>query len=58
MASSATLTQFENALYDKKDQIAYITVNRPKVLNALNMATMEELRRAFTLAKDDRGSAW
>jgi len=55
MASSATLTQFENALYDKKDQIAYITVNRPKVLNALNMATMEELRRAFTLAKDDRG---
>ena len=53
MASSATLTQFENLLYDTKDHIAYITVNRPKVLNALNAATMEDLRRAFTMAKDD-----
>ena len=53
MASSATLTQFENALYDVKDHIAYITVNRPKVLNALNLPTMEDLRRAFTMAKDD-----
>ena len=53
MAASATLTQFENLLYDKKDHIAYITVNRPKVLNALNPATMEDLRRAFTAAKDD-----
>ena len=53
MATSATLTQFDNLLYDKRDRIAYITVNRPKVLNALNMATMEELLRAFTGAKDD-----
>jgi len=53
MASSATLAQFENLLYDKKGNIAYVTLNRPKVLNALNMATMEELRRAFTAAKDD-----
>jgi enoyl-CoA hydratase/carnithine racemase len=53
MASSATLTQYENILYDTKANIAYITVNRPKVLNALNMATMEELRRAFTAAKED-----
>ena len=53
MASSATLTQFENALYDKKDHIAHVTVNRPKVLNALNLPTMEDLRRAFTMAKDD-----
>jgi enoyl-CoA hydratase/carnithine racemase len=53
MAASATLTQFENLLYDKKDHIAYITVNRPKVLNALNAQTMEDLRRAFTAAKDD-----
>ena len=53
MASSATLTQYENILYDKKANIAYITVNRPKVLNALNMATMEELRHAFAAAKED-----
>jgi enoyl-CoA hydratase len=53
MASSATLAQFENLLYDKKDHIAYITVNRPKVLNALNRSTMNELQVAFTGAKDD-----
>jgi enoyl-CoA hydratase len=38
---------YENILYEEKGAIAYVTVNRPKVLNALNMATMEELRRAF-----------
>jgi enoyl-CoA hydratase/carnithine racemase len=38
---------FENILLDKKSSIAYVTINRPKVLNALNMATMEELRAAF-----------
>jgi len=44
---------FENILLDKKNSIAYVTVNRPKVLNALNMATMEELRTAFTDIKND-----
>jgi enoyl-CoA hydratase len=53
MASSGTLTQFENILFEIRNHIAYVTVNRPKVLNALNMATMEELRRAFTAAKED-----
>src|SRR5271169_6315985 len=45
--------KFENILLSKKSSIAYVTVNRPKVLNALNMATMEELRAAFTDIKDD-----
>jgi enoyl-CoA hydratase/carnithine racemase len=45
---------YENILFEKKGAIAYVTVNRPKVLNALNMATMEELRAAFTAIKDDR----
>jgi enoyl-CoA hydratase/carnithine racemase len=43
----------ENILLEKKNAIAYVTVNRPKVLNALNMATMEELRVAFTDIKSD-----
>jgi enoyl-CoA hydratase/carnithine racemase len=46
---------FENLLLEKKNSIAYVTVNRPKVLNALNMATMEELRAAFTDIKSDAG---
>lgn len=46
---------FENILFEKKGAIAYVTVNRPKVLNALNMATMEELRTAFHDIKNDSG---
>src|SRR5467141_5427899 len=44
---------FENILVEKKNSIAYVTVNRPKVLNALNMATMEDLRASFTDIKSD-----
>ena len=45
---------FENILFEKKDAIAYVKINRPKVLNALNTATMTELRTVFTQVKDDR----
>ena len=44
---------FENLLYEKKDGIARITFNRPKVLNALNRKTVEELREALIDARDD-----
>ncbi|HZQ18621.1 MAG TPA: enoyl-CoA hydratase-related protein [Terriglobales bacterium] len=44
---------FSSVLFEKKSAIAYITVNRPKVLNALNMATMDELRAAFHEIKND-----
>src|SRR5213083_3222363 len=40
-------TSLENVLYEKKGAIAYVTLNRPKVLNALNRRTWEELRTAF-----------
>src|ERR1700675_3550767 len=46
---------YENILLEKKNAIAYVTVNRPKGLNALNMATMEELRAAFHDIKNDKG---
>jgi len=51
--SSATATTLENVSYEKKDAIAYITVNRLKVLNALNAQTIRELRKAFEDARDD-----
>ena len=44
---------YENILYEKKDRIGTITFNRPKVLNALNRQTMEELRACLTAAKED-----
>jgi enoyl-CoA hydratase len=45
--------EFENVLYEKRDAIAYVTINRPKVLNALSKATWAELRTAFEDARDD-----
>jgi enoyl-CoA hydratase/carnithine racemase len=42
-----------NILYEKTGTIAYVTVNRPKVLNALNTPTWKELRTAFEDARDD-----
>src|ERR1700736_2099398 len=44
---------FENLLFEKRDGIAFITFNRPKVLNALNRKTVEELRDALADARDD-----
>src|ERR1700721_425365 len=42
-----------NVLYEKKGSIAYVTVNRPKVLNALNQPTWTDLQAAFEDAKAD-----
>ena len=42
-----------NILYEKKGSIAYVTVNRPKVLNALNTPTWKDLQTAFEDARDD-----
>lgn len=44
---------FENILYEVKNQVAYVTVNRPKVLNALSIATIAEIGSAMQAAKDD-----
>lgn len=43
----------ENLLVEKRDGIAFITFNRPKVLNALNRQTIEELHRVLLDARDD-----
>src|ERR1700759_3287893 len=42
-----------NVRYEKKGSIAYVTVDRPKVLNALNTPTWTDLRTAFEDAKTD-----
>jgi enoyl-CoA hydratase/carnithine racemase len=44
---------YENLLYEKRDRIGFVTFNRPKVLNALNRKTMEELERILVDARAD-----
>ncbi len=48
---------YANILLEVADRIATVTINRPKSLNALNPATMRELRDAFEAiaARDDVG---
>jgi enoyl-CoA hydratase/carnithine racemase len=42
-----------NVLHEKQGAIAYVTVNRPKVLNVLNAATWQDLSTAFQDAQND-----
>jgi enoyl-CoA hydratase len=45
---------FENLLYEKRNGIAYVTINRPEKLNALNRKIMEELYECFQdIERDD-----
>jgi len=53
MSSPAASLTLENVLYEKRGATAYVTVNRPKVLNALNHRTWADLRTAFEDARDD-----
>ena len=52
-SSSTSVPTLANVLYEKRGANAYVTVNRPKVLNALNAATWKDLRTAFEDARDD-----
>jgi enoyl-CoA hydratase len=44
----------QTVLYEKKGQVAIITLHRPQVLNAMNKQLWLELRDAFLTAKEDR----
>jgi len=45
---------YENLLWEVRDGVGVLTFNRPKVLNALNAATIEELGDVVALVERDR----
>ena len=46
---------YKNLLFDVENNVATITFNRPKAMNAMNSETMSELLDAVTRCKDDDG---
>ena len=46
---------FDNLLIERDNAVAIVTINRPKVLNALDIATLDDLRRAVLELKRDDG---
>jgi enoyl-CoA hydratase len=45
----------DHLLVEKKEGVALLTVNRPKVLNALNEEVLKELRSALAALEEDSG---
>jgi len=45
--------EYVNIMYEKKERVATITLNRPKALNALNIALLAELHDALEDAEND-----
>jgi enoyl-CoA hydratase len=49
----APLNGFKTLIYEKKDHIAYVTLNRPKALNVYNVQMRDELYQVLGALKDD-----
>ena len=47
------MSSFETVIYEKVDNIAYVTLNRPQVLNAYNVRMRDELYQVLEAIKDD-----
>jgi enoyl-CoA hydratase len=47
------LSGFKTLIYEKKDQIAYVTLNRPQALNVYNIQMRDDLYEVLIAIKDD-----
>lgn len=53
MPTDSPTPDFKTITYAARQSVAYITLNRPAVMNALDQAMLVELRKAFGLARED-----
>lgn len=51
------MSDFETVIYEKRDGIAFVTLNRPEVLNAYNVRMRDELYQVLGAIKDDPDAA-
>ena len=51
--SRAKDEQYKDIIYEVVDQVAWITINRPHVLNACRELTLDEIRQAISSTRDD-----
>jgi len=47
------MSDFETIIYQKKNSLAYVTLNRPHALNAYNLKMRDELYQVLAAIKDD-----
>ena len=52
---SHTLDNLENLIVERQDPVVVVTVNRPRVRNALDSRTLDELRRTMLACRHDDG---
>ena len=49
------MTPFETILYDKRDGVAFLTLNRPDAVNAFNVHMRDDLAEVLDAVRDDPG---
>jgi len=47
------MSEFETVIYEKRDNVAYVTLNRPQVLNVYNIQMRDELYEVLSAIGDD-----
>lgn len=47
------MSDFETIIYEKQDNVAYVTLNRPKALNVYNIQMRDELYQVLRAIRDD-----
>jgi len=52
-AAKSTARNYQDILYEVKDQVAWVTINRPRVLNAFRERTLDEMMDALKSTRED-----